>query len=167
MKKFLALLAAVTLTAGFAVGCGGSDSSESGSPTTAAAESGGPESGGTESGGTESGGSTNSGNAEVDAYCNQVEQLATSVEEAVKNKDAASSQQLSEEAQQLAKDAAGLVTALIDDPSLSTTVQECSQKATDSLQQLGSIATGGAAGSVDEMMPDNMDDMMPDTPGDN
>jgi hypothetical protein len=163
MKKFLALLAAVAFTAVFAVGCGGDDKSESGSPTTAA-ESGG--SGGSESGGSGSG-SSNTGNAEVDAYCNQVQELASSVEQAVQNKDTSNMDQLSQQAQDLAKDAAALAPALIEDPSLASKVQECSQQATQSLQDLSSGLAGGAAGNVDDMMPDNMDDMMPDTPGDN
>jgi basic membrane lipoprotein Med (substrate-binding protein (PBP1-ABC) superfamily) len=150
MKRFLILLAALACATALVTGCGGSDSSESGSETTAAS--------GSESGGSSSG-SSNTGNAEVDKYCNQVEELAASIEEAVKNKDASSSEELSKQAQQLAQDATGLVSTLIEDPSLSTAVQECSQKATDSLQELAGSAFGGA-GMPDGM--DGMDDMMPD-----
>jgi hypothetical protein len=161
MKRFLTIALALTLVAGVAAGCGGDDSSESGSATTAAgSESGGTESGGTESGGTESGGSgtSNTGNEKVDAYCNQVEELAATAKTAVENKDSSLAGELEQQAQDLASDAAGLAGELVQDPSLASAVQQCSQEASETLQSLAGAMAGGAE------MPDMGDagDMMPD-----
>jgi hypothetical protein len=160
MKRFLTIAFALTLVAGVAAGCG-NDSSESGSATTAAgSESGGTESGGTESGGTESGGSgtSDTGNEKVDAYCNQVNELAATARTAVENKDSSLAGELEQQAQQLASDAAGLASEVVKDPSLASAIQQCSQEASEALQNLGSAMTGGAE------MPDMGDagDMMPD-----
>ncbi len=144
MKRFLTLAFALALVTGVAAGCGGDDSSESGSATTAAGtDSGGS---GTESGGSSSSGSSNTGNAKVDDFCNQVNELAETAKTAVENKDSTLASELEQQAQQLATDAAGLASEVIQDPSLGSAIQECSQQATETLQSL--------AGSMGGDMPD-------------
>jgi uncharacterized phage infection (PIP) family protein YhgE len=156
MKRFLTIAFALTLVAGVAAGCGGDDSSESGSATTTAGTgSGSSESGGSETGGT---GTSDTGNEKVDAYCNQVNELAATAKTAVENKDSSLAGELEQQAQQLASDAAGLAPEVVKDPSLASAIQQCSQEASEALQNLGSAMTGGAE------MPDMGDagDMMPD-----
>jgi uncharacterized phage infection (PIP) family protein YhgE len=156
MKRFITIAFALTLVAGVAAGCGGDDSSESGSATTTAGTgSGSSDSGGSGSGGT---GTSDTGNEKVDAYCNQVNELAATARTAVENKDSSLAGELEQQAQQLASDAAGLASEVVKDPSLASAIQQCSQEASEALQNLGSAMTGGAEmpdmGDVDDMMPD-------------
>lgn len=155
MKRFLTLAFALTLVTGVAAGCGGDKDSESGSATTT--EASGGSGGSTESGGSGSG-TSNTGNEKVDAYCNQVNELAATAKTAVENKDSSLAGELEQQAQQLASDAAGLASEVVKDPSLASAIQQCSQEAIEAQQNLGSAMTGGAE------MPDMGDagDMMPD-----
>ncbi len=124
MKRALGLMFAVTLMAGVAAGCGGDDEkSDSGSATTAASDSGS-----SDSGSSDSGGGSDTGNAKVDAYCDEVDDVVAALQEVKDDPTSADAQAASQQAQELSSKATALIGELVSDPDLATAVTDCTKK---------------------------------------
>ena len=124
MKRALGLMFAVTLIAGVAAGCGGDDEkSDSGSATTAASDSGS-----SDSGSSDSGGGSDTGNAKVDAYCDEVDDVVAALEKVKDDPTSADAQAASQQAQELSSKATALIGELMSDPDLATAVTDCTKK---------------------------------------
>ncbi len=116
---------ATGLVLGLAVSCGNDDKADS--TTTTATASSSSDSG-------SSSGSSDTGNAKVDAYCNQVDKVATTAKKAFDEKDTELAKEAADQSKELAKQATGLATEVMKDPSLGSKIQECTKK----LTQIGS-----------------------------
>ena len=124
MKRALGLMFAVTLIAGVAAGCGGDDEkSDSGSATTAASDSGS-----SDSGSSDSGGGSDTGNAKVDAYCDEVDDVVAALQKVKDDPTSADAQAASQQAQELSSKATALIGELVSDPDLATAVTDCTKK---------------------------------------
>lgn len=125
MRRVLGLMMALTLFTGVIASCGDDDNAD-GTTTTAAGDSSGSDS--TSSDDSGSSGTSDTGNAKVDDFCNEASELAKSAQKAIDDKDADAAQQASKDAQDLAKQATGLTSEVISDPSLASKIQECTQE---------------------------------------
>lgn len=123
MKRALGLLFAVTLIAGVAAGCGGDDEKSASSSATTAADSGS-----SDSGSSDSGGGSDTGNAKVDAYCDEVDDVVAALQKVKDDPTSADAQAASKQAQELSSKATALVGELISDPDLASAVTDCTKK---------------------------------------
>jgi hypothetical protein len=136
MKRALGLMFAVTLLAGVAASCGDDEKSDSGSATTEASsssDSSSSDSSSSDSSSSDSSGKSDTGNAKVDAYCNEVDDVVAALEKVKDDPTSADAQAASQQAQELSSKATALVGELISDPDLASAVTDCTKK----LQSVG------------------------------
>ena len=117
---------ALTLFTGVIASCSSDDDKADSTTTTAKSDSSSSDSSSSDD--SSSSGTSDTGNAKVDDFCNKASELAQSAQKAIDDKDSDAAKQASEDAQDLAKQATGLATEVISDPSLATKIQECTQE---------------------------------------
>jgi len=109
----------LTVAIGGAASCS-SDSKSDATTTTAKSSS--------DSGSSSSSGASNTGNAKVDDYCNQVDEVAAALKKVKDDPSSADAQAASQKAQELATKAQSLVSEVVSDPSLASAITDCTKK---------------------------------------
>ncbi len=143
MKRTIGLFMVLSLPAVLLVGCGGDDSADTKSTTTATADSGSSGSGSSDSGSSGSGssdsgssdsGSSGSGSSALDEFCTETAAIAKELKQAVNDKDTAKLKDLQDRASKLQDKTSELTQEMMNDPSQFKRLSDCAREVADAAQ---------------------------------
>lgn len=141
MKRIISLSLVLALPAVLLVGCGGDDSADTKSTTTAkSSDSGSSESsdsgssGNSDSGSSDNSDSGTSGGSAIDEFCDETAAIAAELRKAVEDRDMDKLKELQKRATSLQEKTAGLTEEVMKDPSQAKRVTDCAQKVAEAAQ---------------------------------